>query len=119
MRLRAKIQQPDALRMLVVLEQSVGRRGNHARAPGDAGDELYPATLRRARSRAGGLQMAEHAADTRPDSRKHLPSSGRGWSSGHALGHSARHHALVSVKFRAVRWIAGGAWACRRSLATP
>src|SRR4030081_2851672 len=104
--------------MLVVLEQSIDRRGDYERAAGDAGNELHPAALRRAGARAGHLQVAKHTADASPDSRQHLPASSRGWPAGHAHRHTARYHAAVPVEFRAVRWLARGTWACRRSLAT-
>ena len=37
------------------------------------GDEFHPAAFRRARSGAGDLQVAQHAADADADSGEHLP----------------------------------------------
>src|SRR6266852_6784061 len=63
LRLRAEVQQLDAVRLLVVPEQSFDCGGDHSRAHRDAGNKFYSAAFRCPRARASHLQMEQHAQD--------------------------------------------------------
>ena len=101
-RVRPEIRQSHAVRLLVVPEQSVHGGGDHARAAGDAGDQLHPATLRRPHPGAGDLQVAQYAADAGSCFGEHLSAAGRRWARGDASRYRARCAAPVPDEFRDV-----------------
>ena len=72
MRLCAQVQQPDAVRLLVVPEQSIHRGGDNARTTGDAGHVVYSAAFRCTRFGASDLQVAKYAAHHGADTRQLL-----------------------------------------------
>ncbi len=61
LRVRAEVQQLDAVRLLVVHEQSFDCGGDHSRTHRDAGNKFYSAAFRCPRARASHLQMEQHA----------------------------------------------------------
>ena len=77
-RLRAQVRQPPAVRLLVVREQRLPRRGDHDRTAGNARHELHSAALGRAGPGAAALQVAGHAEDPRADSGECVQARRRG-----------------------------------------
>src|SRR6266480_1166706 len=68
LRVRAEVQQLDAVRLLVVHEQSFDCGGDHSRTHRDAGNKFHSAAFRCPCARASHLQMEQHAqnAGARP-----------------------------------------------------
>ncbi len=103
---RAQVREPDAVRMLVVPEQSVDCRRDHAGAAGDVGDEFHSAAFRCACVGAGDLQVAQHAPNHHSDSDERVQSARSGWPRGNACGNSGGCYQAVPRQLREFHLVA-------------
>ena len=71
----AQIRQHDAVRMLVVPEQSIGGGRDHEGAAGDAWNQFHSTTFRCTRAGAGDLQVAQHQEDDDRDPGEYVPAA--------------------------------------------
>src|SRR5580704_4138506 len=101
-RVREKVQQFNAVRLLVVYEQSFDRGGDHTGAHRTAGNQLHPATLRRASAGTTDLQVEKHACHSTTDPDEFVPAAAPRRRRGDAASHRTGREPAIPGKLRAV-----------------